>query len=169
MSKFMKIRKIRTFLFSMIGTIILSSCNNGQRSMDRSAAVENTGSEATQVPYTIAKNYFVKNDFDMSKLPTPKITTADTFQKIFGMATVMGADGKPTSIDFAKQFAIAIIPPVDERLIEMKVDNLLKKDDKLILRYKQEIGERQHMQMQAFLLLIVDKAYEGEVIVEKLE
>ena len=52
------------------------------------------------VSYILAANYFVKNT--VNQLDNPKIETAEKFNEIFGMATTMGKEGKPTEIDFSK-------------------------------------------------------------------
>ena len=80
-------------------------------------AVENNV-ENKEVAFGIAKNYFFKNDLDI--LPaSPKITTEENFNKLFGMATTMGKDGKPTSIDFSKQFVLVIVLPVTDIATEI--------------------------------------------------
>ena len=48
----------------------------------------------------------IKNDQVIPEYP--KITTEEEFNKLFGMATIMGKDGKPTAIDFTKQFVLGV-------------------------------------------------------------
>lgn len=56
------------------------------------------------IPYTVCEGYFVRNDAD--KVPLGKITSQSEFDKLFGMAAVMGRSITP--IDFSKQFVIAV-------------------------------------------------------------
>ena len=57
---------------------------------------------ASEVPYVVAKGYFVRND--VRRIPNGKITDARLFKEIFGAAAVMGPDGLPTKIDFEKDY-----------------------------------------------------------------
>ena len=71
------------------------------------------------MPFEVARNYFFKNGRSSESHPSlledgrvtdegkandqvipeyPKITTEEEFSKLFGMATTMGKDGKPTAI-----------------------------------------------------------------------
>lgn len=148
--------------------LVFISCNNGQQGKAGNESSLETENRPVEIPYTLAKNYFVRNDFDASQLLTPKITTREAFEKIFGMATVMGQEGKPTPIDFSKQFVIALILPVTDRSVELKVQQLLEEHDQITLRYTQSEGEPLAMKVQASLLLIVDKNYDRNVVVEQV-
>ncbi|WP_345230973.1 hypothetical protein [Olivibacter ginsenosidimutans] len=155
-------------LFSMV--LAVSACTNrSNEQTDTKIITDTTKNEVIDIPYTVAKNYFVRNDFDPSKLLTPKITTQESFDKLFGMATVMGKDGKPTPIDFTRQYAIAVILPAAERRIKLTVEALQQSNQQIILRYTEEDeGSSSTMKMQPFLLLIVDRQYGGHVVVEQM-
>jgi hypothetical protein len=109
------------------------------------------------VPYTKAENYFFRND---AQIPSnPVIIDAKTFNSYFGMATVMGENGKPTEIDFSKQFVIAtVLPPTD---INTRIEpTRLKISDKAIsYAYAIVKGRKMHSKMQPILILIVDRKY----------
>lgn len=164
----MKGRPLKVFKAMLLVIVFIPflACNNRQETAGKESSVEK-GNEPPEIPYTLAKNYFVRNDFDASKLLTPKITTQEAFEKIFGMATVMGAEGKPTPIDFSEQFVIAVILPVSNKSVELKVQQLLQDHDQITLRYTQHNGQDGPMKVQAFLLLIVDKKYDRNVVVEQ--
>ncbi|MCL4638506.1 MULTISPECIES: hypothetical protein [Olivibacter] len=155
--------------FMAMNVIAFLSCSNQQKRMNSEDMVNahTTNSDELEVPYVLAENYFVRNDFDETSLSTPKISSREEFDKIFGMATVMGDQGKPTPIDFTKQFAIAVISPADELAVKMKAVSLQKKEGHLLLRYKQDIGAKLSMKIQPFLLLVVDKKFDGQVAVEE--
>ncbi len=93
-----------TLVFSfllLLGLLSNSSCGANKMKAD---AVN-----STEVPYQEAKNYFVKNTYGEEENANLKIETQELFDKIFGPAPVMGEGGKPTAIDFAKQYVVAYI------------------------------------------------------------
>ena len=120
-------------------------------------------SNITNVPYTEAKNYFVKNTYAVGSLKNPKITTREDFERIFGTAATMGTDGFPTSIDFSKQYVIAIIPSSSFKLTTLTVNSLVKDNREIKLYYKQEEGNQQTFESQSCLVLIVDNFHDGIV------
>jgi len=151
--------------------LLFAACNNENNKNNGGAKTlsDMAKKNTDKVPYTLAKNYFVRKDFDADKFLTPKITTAEEFEKIFGMATVMGNEGKPTPVDFTKQYALAVILPVAERSVKLKVDKLQQTKDQLILRYKEEDETASTMKSQPFLLLFVDKKYDKDPAVQQVD
>ena len=113
--------------------------------------------------FEVAKNYFFKNDQEIPA--SPKITTAEEFGKLFGMATTMGNDGKPTEIDFTKQFVLAIVLPVTNLSTEITPDRLEEKGDTLFYFYDAKVGETQTYSTQPISLIILDKKYADKTIV----
>lgn len=83
---------MRTILTTVFGAVLLASC-----------------SSAESVDYTVANGYFVRNDAPKD-IPAI-ISTRPEFESVFGMATVMGPDGRPTAIDFSKQCVVPVILP----------------------------------------------------------
>jgi hypothetical protein len=120
-------------------------------------------SNITNVPYTEAKNYFVKNTYAAGSLKNPKITSREDFEHIFGTATTMGSDGFPTSIDFSKQYVIAIIPNSSFKLTTLTVNSLVKDNREIKLYYNLIEGDLQTFESQPCLVLIVDKFHDGVV------
>ena len=93
---------MRKVIFPLLAAalLMLVGCTTNKSDNAAEAAVEN-------VPFEVAKNYFFKNG---QTIPTsPKITAAEAFDRLFGMATFMGKDGQPTTIDFDKQFVLVIV------------------------------------------------------------
>jgi hypothetical protein len=115
------------------------------------------------IPYTIARNYFVLNDYKKGDLVDPKITSLATFNKYFGMATTMGEEGKPTDIDFSKQYVIPVIGELSDRYPEIEPVSLKQKDGQIFVNYKITEGEKSTAIFCPLLLFIVDNKYEGEV------
>ncbi|MCR4853322.1 MAG: hypothetical protein K5893_07015 [Prevotella sp.] len=118
--------------------------------------------ESSEVDFEVAKNYFFKND---QQIPaSPKITTEDEFNKFFGMAAVLGEDGEPTSIDFTKQFVLAIVLPVTDTATEINPVKVEAKSHSLFYTYEVKTGEKQTYSIQPASIIILDKQYrENEV------
>ena len=151
---------MKKILIAFTALIVLAACGNKQ------AAVPSTESDGTsnEVAFIVAKNYFFKNDLD--RLPeSPKITSEDMFNKFFGMATTMGENGKPTEIDFAKQFVLAIVLPVTDFATEIIPVKIEENGDSLIYTYKVKTGEKQSFSIQPISIIILDKKYENKEVV----
>ena len=115
-----------------------------------------------EIPFYEAKNYFVRNDIQNS-VPV-KFENEKDFKEYFGMAAVMGKDGMPTSIDFTRQYVIAVTLPetdteTDINLVSLKKDT----NSDIILTYKVITGEKRSYTIVPVRLLIVDKKYDGTV------
>ena len=114
------------------------------------------------ITFTVAKNYFVKNTID--KLVNPKIETAEKFNEIYGMATTMGKDGKPTEIDFKKQYVIAVILPETDLMTTIDPVSLQKDDNgKITLTYKKVVGQKQTYTIKPSFEIIVSKTENGTI------
>ena len=116
----------------------------------------------SEVAFEVAKNYFFKNDQVIPEYP--KITTEEEFNKLFGMATIMGENGKPTAIDFTKQFVVAIVLPITDFATEINPVKVEEKGDSLLCTYEIKIGEKQSFSIQPVSIIILDKEYESKEI-----
>jgi len=136
------------------------ACQNNTKI--NNANTNSATNKTTEVSFTIAKNYFVNNT--VSKLDNPKIETEVQFSQVFGMARTMGDDGKPTEIDFSKQYVIALILPETDLSTNIEAINLQKSaNNEITLNYKVVRGQKQSYTMRPSLLLIVDKKDNGAV------
>ena len=124
----------------------------------RPVVVSVTG-DVPEVPFTVARNYFFRNDASVPK--NAKITDQAAFDRLFGAAAFMGKDGEPTRIDFGGQFVIAVVNPVTDVATELKPVSLSKENGELIFNYKETLGEKQTWSMQPVLLILVDREYEA--------
>ena len=122
----------------------------------------------TEVPYTKLQNYFFRND---AQIPTnPKIDTKEQFDSLFGMAPVMGADGKPTPVDFERQFVISVVLPVTNQQTELYGEHLYAYKDllgksNLYFWYSANRGsDTLSYTMQPILLIAVDRQHNAEYI-----
>ena len=123
--------------------------------------------KSATIAYTVAKNIFVRNDYKPASLKDHKITDLNTYNATFGQATTMGPDGKPTQIDFSKQFAIAIIPPVTDIATTLAPISLQQQKGKLIFEYSITTGSKQSYSMQPMLLIVADKKFSKLPVVLK--
>lgn len=114
------------------------------------------------VPYTELDHYFFKNGQEVPD--NPKIDTEEAFATLFGMATVMGESGKPTPVDFDKEFVIAVVNPVTEYETELEPESLRLENGELVFTYDETVGERQSWTMRPVLLVKVSREYEAETV-----
>jgi hypothetical protein len=153
---------------AVVGAILFSSCNstakNTVNAKQRNANDSATAITAEQdIPFTMANRYFVNNTYNDGDLMNPKITTPEQFKKIFGMATVMGPNGKPTAIDFSRQYVVAVIGKLTNRNTSINMNSLKQKDNLISLAYKVTEGEKGSVTIRPALLIIVDNKYQGEI------
>ena len=149
---------MKKILFAFAAMIVLAACGNKQ------TVAPAEGDEANnEVAFEVAKNYFFKNNQEIPASPT--ITTAEEFGKLFGIATTMGEDGKPTEIDFTKQFVLAIVLPVTNLATEITPHKLDEKGDTLFYFYDAKVGEAQSYSTQPISLIILDKKFADKTIV----
>jgi hypothetical protein len=125
--------------------------------------VKNEVVQTTQnIPFQLANNYFIQNS--IKTITSPKITTQNEFDQIFGAAAVMGRNGRPTPIDFKKQYVIVAAKPESDHSIEMKAIGLHQNSaGELVFEYQTTVGAKQSYTIHPFLLIVVDKKYIGKV------
>ena len=114
------------------------------------------------VPYKEAKNYFVKNNIDAA-IDNPKFENQQEFDQVFGMATTMGENGKPTVINFSKEFVVAQIEDPSTQKVELKPVSIRKNANILEIKYRKIVGGNQSYTSQPAMILIIDNKYNGDV------
>ena len=149
---------MKKILFAFAAMIVLAACEN-----KRVSAPAEGDETSNEVDFEVAKNYFFKNNQEIPA--SPKITTAEEFGKLFGMATTMDKEGKPTEIDFTKQFVLAIVLPVTNLATEINPARLEEKGDTLFYFYDAKVGEAQSYSTQPISLIILDKKYADKAVV----
>lgn len=150
---------MKKIIFALVSLLALAACNSNRPS---EATVVNNGA-AAEVAFEVAKNYFFKND---KQIPaSPKITTEEEFNNLFGMATTMGEDGKPTAIDFSKKFVLAIVLPVTDMATEITPVKVEAKGDSLFYDFEVKRGDKQSFSTQPVSVIILDKQYENKELV----
>lgn len=126
--------------------------------------------KAKKVPFTVANRYFVSNEVQDGINVFPKITSREEYDRLFGMATVMGKDGTPTPIDFSRQYVIAVIDGITNKNVRLSAEKLVLRDSVITFTFKKEVnGENPHTYFRHCLIIIVDKKYEGEVVIRDTE
>ena len=149
---------MRKIIFAFATLLAVAACTT----KPTEATVEDNNA-AEEVAFEVAKNYFFKNDQTIPA--SPKITTEEEFNRLFGMATTMGEDGKPTEIDFTKQFVLAIVLPVTDIAMEITPVKLEAKGDSLFYTYDVKTGEKQSFTIQPVSIIILDKKYENNEVI----
>ena len=154
-------------MLSLLFFACATNTTNTNATEDSTGSADAITNAVNNIPFEEAKNYFVKNTFKADSLTAPKIVTQKDFDAIFGMASTMSAQGKPTSIDFSKQYVIAVIQPATDKATTLKVESLTQKENDIILSYTKAEGEKQSFTTRPFLLLIVYNTYNGNIVVKK--
>ena len=148
-------------------TLTLISCQDNKK---KTNPVNETqiNSVSSDIPFTIAKNYFVNNS--IKQLDNPKIEADKRFNEIFGMATTMDKNGKPTEIDFSKQYVIAVLKPETELNVSIEPESLKRnKKEEIVFTYKYKTGEKQPYTTLPNIAIIVDKSEKGKIIMQEIK
>jgi hypothetical protein len=77
----------------------------------------------------------------------------------------MGENGKPTSIDFSKQFVLAVVLPVTDIDTEICPLEIEEKNDSLFYSYEVKSGQKQSFSIQPASVIIVDKKHVNKEVV----
>ena len=147
---------------------MLSACHTSGKVDNFTINVDAVSSATTavDVPYKVANGYFVRND--VKKLPNGKISKQKDFEAAFGMAAVMGNDGRPTEIDFNNQYVIVVSKPATDRFTELEPVSLKGDGDGgLVFVYRTKVGERISYSMKPSLVVVVDNKYRGMVSIRE--
>ncbi len=151
---------MKTIILSIttILIFILTSCKTN----DTQKIVKNK----KDIPFEIAKNYFVKNTVE-NNLLNLKISTQEDFEKYFGMATTMSKNGKPSPVNFSTQYVIAIVNKEAEKNINIAPQSLIQNEGNITLTYSITEGENQSYTSRTALILIIDNKYSEDLIFVK--
>lgn len=148
-----------------LGTLLLVlslfvGCNFKNQKLKESKEEVNEMKEPVTVTYKVASKYFIKNDVD--ELPN-KINSREEFEKYFGTAALMGKDGKPTAIDFEKEYVIAVTVKASNKSIELQPISLTKAGEEINFDYSVTEGGETRYTSQPVLIIIVPNKTEGNV------
>lgn len=81
----------------------------------------------------------------------------------------MGEHGRPTAINFSRQYVISVARPATNVEITLVPKSLVanKKGD-VVLTYQEVQGKKRTFTTKPLLLVIVDKQYDGNVVLNKV-
>lgn len=146
----------------MVGCIRQATINGNTKTKVSECATTKVKGD---IPYVVAEHYFVRND--LRTLPPEKIVSEAEFNANFGMAATMGDNGMPTKIDFKRQYVISVTLPETNIHTEIVPIGLKKADDgKIIFSYQIKLGDNLTYTMSPSLLIVVDRKYDGKVILD---
>ena len=139
-----------------------------EREKTHKTSTRSEKSNSDTIPFTLIKNYFVKNTGTIPN--NKKIKTSEEFNAFFGSAATMGKEGKPTELDFKKKYVIAVVLPETERSITL-TPLFLKRvsSEELVFYYKKEMGELQSYKVVPFLAISVNQHEKGNITVVELQ
>lgn len=160
----------KTISIAALGICLLQSCGGSSTTHQNSALPAAPLQEAppvADIAYTVAQGYFVKNTVPQGALPHPRIDTQQDFDQVFGPGATMGKDGRPTAIDFARQYVIAVVAGETDIATELKPVSLHKEAGNIVFTYEVVQGDKQSYTIRPALLIVVDKTNEGAVIIKK--
>ena len=126
-----------------------------------SCATIRSGNDGKAVSYIVANHYYVNSS--VSRPIREKITDQAAFDKLFGMAAVMGKNGEPTPIDFQRQFVIAVSEGIVSQLTAYEPLSLKAEGKRLVFTYKVERGKHISYAMRPLLMIVVGKKWEQDV------
>ena len=146
----------KTLLFGLLVAamaVMLSSC-----------AVNFNGVTANYMPMN---NYYVSNNFSNG---THKLVihNQQEFNSIFGAAAVMGHNGQPTSINFNRQFVVAVILPETNRQTDIQTVMLKRNGDRLYYSYLVREGHKTSYTIRPFAAVVVDRNEPSDVVFQRV-
>ena len=142
-----------TIILAM-GVLLLMCCNCSF--MDKMYAAEKIDKVATPVHYTTLENYFVRNDVDCSKQRRLILDNQQDFDAFFGKAATMS--GLPTTVNWNKQYVVAIILPETKRATSIEpVAVKVTDNDVMVFSYHIKKGDKMSHSMVPFTAVAIDK------------
>ena len=121
-----------------------------------------------RIEYQIINNYFVKNT--VKKEQKRKIENQKEFDALFGAATIMGTEGKPTPIDFKRQNVIAIIGKTTNYNTSIEIIGVaMGAMGTVVVSYKTIKGAKMTYTIKPFAALLIDKNQTGKIIFNEIK
>ena len=113
-----------------------------------------------RVSYDYAHGYFVRNDVQDADIPS-KILSQEELSQYFGMATVMGEEGKPTEVDFEKNFVVPIVFPETDQETSIVIERFWHTSPGVLTLSAGAIRGEEHrsFNIRPVMLLVVDNYY----------
>lgn len=151
---------------SAILVIAAFLCACGKKQVAGIKSASDSMNMVAAIPHSQAKNYFVRNDYKDTALHLLKLDNREAFERVFGMATTMSPDGKPTPINFDTDYALACISESSDKPIELQPVSLTSADGNILLTCSRKEGPAQTFISRSSLILIVDKHTQGTPVLQ---
>ncbi|MBV7529672.1 hypothetical protein [Chitinophaga sp. sic0106] len=147
----------------LLATATVAQAQHSSPSPSKQVVVPKKGAE---VPYAIAKNYYVKNSYPEKGIHAMQLKSQQEFDQVFGMAPLATKDGNPTAIDFSKKMVLALVNGSSNNVADLRVKSLTKVGKKLQVNYTLVTTPApQSFTSRYCHLLIIDKKYAGNQVV----
>jgi len=159
----------KTIITAFIACALFGSCSGLKNENNNQNETAIVTSEEKEIPFIFASNWVVKQNLDSTQLTKlNKITSQTQFDELIGATAFMGEKGKPSSIDFTKQYVIALVGTSSDKLTTETDDSIdiisFKQKDKInTLRYTIKEGVKLSYSIFPSKIIIVDKQYDGEI------
>jgi len=113
---------------------------------------------AKSVQYEWLQNYYVRNDVDLdfSKPQHLVIDNENDFNHYFGPAAIMG--GKPTDINWNKQFVIAILLPETNKPTMVTPMGVKQSPGNVIFKYQVNKGRKTSYKLIPFAAVALNRS-----------
>lgn len=154
--------KYKIIISAIIISFLFVTCKtNGNESENKEESKNMTVSKK-EIPFNVAKNYFVKNNIEKDFM-TLTIFTQEDFDKYFGMAATMGENGKPTTINFSGEYVIAVIGKESDFTTIITPESLFQNGNAIDFTYVIREEKKETYKSRTSLILIVNKEYKGDI------
>ena len=111
---------------------------------------------ATDIPFVVLDNYYVRNDVDCSKVQHLIIDNERDFKAFFGEAALMG--GLPTDINWKRQYVIAVLLPETNRPTSVTPIEIKQSPGSIIFRYQVNRGSKGSYTLVPFTAIALNRS-----------
>lgn len=132
------------------------------------AATLATAQTPKPVSYNVAANYFCTDGLPNTGKTIQPITSEATFQLYYQPAASMGKGGRPSPIDFTRQFVIPIKEPASDIQTNINVKSLTKSGDTYTLEYTVAKGEKMTWTSKNCMAIIVNGICKKDIQVKRM-
>ncbi len=125
------------------------------------------------VIYSVAKNYYVDR-MNNQEVIYKKISSYNELISIFGLDPKTDkngdlSEGKPTEVDFSKNYVIGLIAPQSYKNKEIIINNIIKNNGNITINYSiKDTATPITSRFAPFKILIIDRRYDGNISLNKL-
>ncbi len=134
---------------SFLLLLIFLSCQSSQAPRGQSEAIS----------YRTIRGYFFRTDREVPETRYCLIGNAAAFDSLFGAAAVMGPGGLPDSIDFSREFLLALTEEESRFDTQFIIDSLISRGDTLTATWHVQQGDSLTFSILPIQLLAVDRRY----------